>query len=248
MNDNPIPDLPPPDVSNRHGELKPLPQIPRLSIRHVMIWTASCAVCLAIRNIWMPDGRMVNAWMNIPLVAYALFAGTSLLGVALWIECRVRRIPFLVAPGNWLLLINGFSTLAKWSTRLVCNSVGLGMFDSGLERWLQFLPNVGEFVMFVFAYVVHAKQRGWNSVFALGCAYTGCTVLSRLTPFVVLLAALSLFFYLLLAIRLLIAAVGELRRNTKRDWIHWLGVVVELASCPVSIAFLVFSVWSSLQM
>lgn len=246
MND-PARQLEPPirDHSASLPDLEPAGVTPRLSIRHVMIWTACCALCIALRKIWIPNAA-TDLWIDVALVINAVLAGTSLIGVVLIVECHLRKIPYFDAPGNWLLAINGIGIFISWTIRTTFDRLGFDVFDrSFFPQLFSWVLYTTVFLLCVAAYVQNKYQRGWNSVFAISAMQAGFAAASSL-PFAMFTALFGLFsivFLLLEEIVLIVVLVAEFRSKFKRTWIHWLGAWVELLSLPVMILYWIVCIY-----
>ncbi|MFC1757990.1 hypothetical protein ACFL2H_04385, partial [Planctomycetota bacterium] len=161
----------PPVLSGEDPDTNPI----RLSIRHVMTWTALCAVCMAGRDIWnlnAIDSRVLTITNSL----YALWAGTALMGGTLFLEYRFRKKRFLNSPGSWILVANGLVTSVVWLDRCFFYFVGEPGF--GID-WIAAIPLSIVFgacvVLYGFAYLNHKTIRGWNSFFAILAVRSGLT-------------------------------------------------------------------------
>ena len=203
-----------------------------------MIWTALCAICIACRDIWNPLG-LDNVVVDTTNSFYALWAGTALMGGTLFLEYRSQGRPFLSTPGSWILITNSLVTAALWLNRICFQ-----FFDdiSNYTDWIASLPLSIAFgacaVLNGFAYSTYKKHRGWNSVFALSAIQCGLSAwfyspIGILFNLASTAYVLSIVIFAIAEATLLVTVVAELACGTRRDWVHWASVLLELASVPL---------------
>lgn len=90
-------------------------RLPRLGIRHVMLWTLFTAGYLALFHrlgdaAAQSDG--VRMWMSAQLILVAMLAGASLTEVVPLAYARVRpAAPLHMEPGHWLLMADAATLL-----------------------------------------------------------------------------------------------------------------------------------------
>ncbi len=84
---------------------------PRLSIRHLMLWTLCCAVYWALIR---EDNARSTTHLHAGLLS-SIVTGAEFAGVITLISMRVRGgPPLLKHPGHWLLLISAIFTLISY--------------------------------------------------------------------------------------------------------------------------------------
>ena len=213
------------------------PQPVRLSIRQLMVWTACCAVFISTRGIW--NFRNDAAFANIVSVINALWAGTSIFGGVTILECWFRRLPCLDSPGAWLLAANGLVTATRWIERVVVPTAATFSLPTHSQVVAPLAAAISILVasaMMLFALLRFYRQRGWNTVLMLSVPRYALA-LNYLPTNVILPRTLMVWWFLLLLVIWLAFVAGfEFFSSTRRNWIHWLGVGITLASLPIEIA------------
>ncbi|TWT84709.1 hypothetical protein CA13_61890 [Planctomycetes bacterium CA13] len=202
---------------------------PRLSIRHLMLWTLCCAVYWAlIREVNARSSSQMQVGLFSSIVTGAVFAGVITL-----ISMRVRSSPPLLKhPGHWLLLISAiFTLIAAPVLHALTGSLALmNPFDP--DRWefvviriLYLFPPIA----FAFA-AARIRDRIWKVLFI-------AMVLPGVPWFLSLLGIdlPSSYFHawpkLVLASAMVVVSIVELKNGPRHDWLHWTGVTTHLASC-----------------
>ena len=215
----------------------------RLSIRHVMVWTACCAVHISIRDIW--HFRNDVAFADVVSTINALWAGTSVFGGIVILECWFRKSPCFDSPGAWLMAANGLVTATNWIERMVePTATGLSS-PTATQRVSTFAAAVAILVatgMMLFAFLKFQRHRGWNTVFILSVPRYALVLSYLPTNAILPRTMMAWWFLILIVISLALVAGSEFFRSTRRNWIHWLGVGITLASLPVEIAVRMCSV------
>lgn len=227
------------------------PEPPRLSILHLLVWTACVAFYLGMaRFIYVDLGALGEQWSGLWGLS-GIGQGTALAGLLLWAARRWRRIPFPVHPGEYLVVAFGVATLL--------HLVQLGCFP-----WMQLANAEGDArpvfyvtsalsvitylvmgVIYVIA-IVRIKVRRWRVYFALAIVVAVNTWLATI-------AGSRLFgpvgVFMIQALRvtdvivLLIVAGMDLRRRVRYPWTHWLGVVLRFWYAGVTIAMIAYMVF-----
>ncbi|HEV3025049.1 MAG TPA: hypothetical protein VGX76_21405, partial [Pirellulales bacterium] len=85
-------------------------QPPRLSIQHLMGWTAATAVYLGIsRTIWADSlaTQKADPFSMFLWVAWSPVDGAFVAGLLLFVIRRLRRQHWPLHPGDWLLVVFG---------------------------------------------------------------------------------------------------------------------------------------------
>jgi hypothetical protein len=80
---------------------------PRLSILHLMVWTATSAAMMAVYRPFGGIDAKLTAWEIVYEIGYCIFGGIVAGGVFMWAARAWRREPFPVEPGEWLLVMQG---------------------------------------------------------------------------------------------------------------------------------------------
>jgi hypothetical protein len=232
-------------VAPADGTPPPLPATaPRLSIMHLLIWTALSAVFMGYFNLVMrlqPDSmpRAITDWINSPAnfafrTVGSMASGAELGGVLLFVARRWRGLRFPVQPGEWLLFMGGITSLlgmvSYLSLMVTRETLGVGEFRTAAYSLIICLFGIAEYM---FPWLGCKDSRAWRWFF-----FTA-TVLAFLTLFMTLVGIAfrgallqlpqpGLIHWIAIgfaAVTFAIAVIGDLRRRTSRGWVHWVGVV-----------------------
>ncbi len=96
------------------------PQEPRLSIMHLLVWTACVAVYFSfIRTRAQYVQAQYTSGPGVFPVLYGLGFGTALAGLVLLASRRLRGFPLAKHPGEYLLLSAGASLVFVVVTQVV---------------------------------------------------------------------------------------------------------------------------------
>lgn len=218
---------------------------PRLQIIHFLVWTALCAVVLAVRSAWWEWGPMTpwdRALYTFGFIAFSMGYAAAIGGLLLlyWRWSRGGG-KFFIAPGHWLLIFLAAAALFD----------GIGVLVNRLARhWLLTMPipaaegvewNLDQLVqaaggtvvcLFCAKYVRNGWE--WTALFLLPivvlvpmgimCA----AVLLRYTNWTMGTVRLAYtsqpVFVFLFVVWLAIVARRDAVSNPGRDWTHWVGV------------------------
>jgi hypothetical protein len=220
------------------------PPANRLTIAHLLLWTATTAI--AIGTIMpnpidapfpsdMPDQvrgyliRQQQQWRIVTVVTGpVLGAGLAGLAIAIWRQWR-RRPGFPTQPGHWVLMILGMSTVAMSDLQLINRLDGPGPWFVVIPLTILFWPaSLLIPILLVAAYLRVPEPLRWRRVFAIAGAsialffFCGCLFpLGPPTPTQLIMAAL---FYAT-PISIVVAAVFDIRSGRTYDVFHWVGVV-----------------------
>lgn len=231
------------------------PRQPRLQIIHLLLWTAGTAVVL---GAWRGPANELPAELDLIrvlsmiqffTVAPLLGAGVASLGV--WAYRASRGIPFPFHPGHWVLVTLGLETLLRAGASMVWRGLFGGfLFDSGEIRFVVWaltwssisLIGVG---LFLTAAVRVRAGLSWK-VFLGGQAAHASAISLRWAVTALLptwwppLASFAEGVVACVCIVLLfVAAVGDRRQRTHRDWMHWLGVITALVAMLTHVTWIV---------
>jgi len=216
----------------------------RLSIAHLLLWTATTA--LAVGTI-MPDpidapfqsdmpaevraylSRQQQQWrMATVLTGPVLGAGLAALVIATWRRWR-HQPGFPTQPGHWMLMIVGMCTVAAMDLALVNR---LSRFNSNLILsslvlifWVTCLVTL---ILLAVAYFRVSEPLPWKCVFAIagvnvGLFFFGCCGFPLGEPFPFQLITLAVFHAT--PISVVVAAVLDVLSGRAHDVFHWVGVV-----------------------
>jgi hypothetical protein len=212
------------------------PPANRLTIAHLLLWTAATALALIAimpeRTSWSDVSEELRAQMearqrywSIAAVIAAPFlgAGLAMVGLGGWRCMRSEELPTL--PGHWLLMVVGSGTLAALIGRLAIASGSL----LGLEPLLWILVMLMPVVALALAIAHVTSPLRWKRVFAIAGWSTGLLFFSMFCCFPVWITPLSHLILpgLVLAtpISVIVAAVRDVQLDVKQDIFHWCGVV-----------------------
>ncbi len=224
---------------------------PPLGILHLLVWTLGSALMFSLLR--QSDGaelRPVSWGRSLVYLFYGLVYGGALGSLLLppWRWWR-RGVPFPEAPGHWLLLTNG----------LIALLLGLSLFllprpaTTRVDLWLHAASTAAPAVLYLWGALAPRGGTAWALVLALlGTLHllqALCLVLLAGTrPGGIELMAYDLFrllqSYGTLAAGLLVivASLADVYRRVGRDWLHWAGAFVELAT----IVWITFGVFGGL--
>lgn len=224
-----------------------VPAANRLSIAHLLLWTATTA--LAVGTI-MPDPvdapfqtdmpaefrayltRQQQQWrMATVLIGPALGAGLAALAIATWRLLRYEP-DFPTQPGHWILMIVGMCTVVVMELHLI-DRVRLDGFGSNFIRTPLFVFFCVTFLLPVItlavAYSRVTEPLRWKRVFAIAGGsvglffFSGCCVSPLGTPLFPLIMSAILYAT---PISIVVAAVLDVRSGRTYDVFHWVGVIV----------------------
>jgi hypothetical protein len=217
---------------------------PRLSIMHLMIWTAMSGVMMGFYNLTESlqtdrPSKSITEWINSPInlalrTVASMAGGANLCGVLLLIDRRRRGIRFPVEPGEWLLVWQGIGTIIGLTMYLALTTTRI-LVDEGYV-WSTIYQLVSSMIViaeYMFPWLLCKDNRDWRRFF-----FTA-TVLSFLSMFMMLaniaLPVVLIPFNPMGPIRWVAVGVGmlmfacaiggDIRRRTSRSWVHWVGVV-----------------------
>ena len=159
-----------------------------------------------------------------------MWGGTVLLGALLFVERWWRGQAVLTSQGSWLLAAS-----TVWAASWLVATVGLRTAAPANpfgKFMLVMATGAGlSAILMLAGFWERRFQRGWNSVLILAALRFACFFLGVASPHSIT-HSFSVIFYLLLEVRLFVLVIQELVKGVRRDWMHWLGVGVELLSIP----------------
>jgi hypothetical protein len=212
-----------PNGAGRSDESAPEP---RLGISHVMVWIACCAVYMgAARFTWADAMRQNNGgFLPVSIALHSLSSGAFLAGVFLFIVRRCRGLSFPIQPGEWLLTVLGLK-------------IGVSLASGVLVHLVTDLPFAGQNYarmatcwLFVIPVVFAGAPRRWRAFF---WAVLITDIVLELQISLALIGTFQSSVFrgaigLLPAAVLLVAVWLDLRRDPRRPWTHWSGVLAYL--------------------
>jgi len=238
--------------------------IPRLGIRHMMLWTLCTAAYLVLErslSVAVVGTGEFTALRAVFVSLNSAVAGAGLAGTVVLIHARVRRgPPFLSHPGHWLLISRAAGILL---TSLAFLLVRPNTFEGDfalvwLGLWYCFLL---AYLVPTILYLVAAQSMDlhrWRWTFVAMAAFAAFVVVGQyleiarlifsLDPKLLTSTASSVAIgrpslppaLVVVGIATYDAATGE-----RRDWLHWAGVAVFVASACLS-AVWVITIWMAM--
>lgn len=228
------------------------PGVPRLGVGHLLLWTACCAVVLAIDRgqeqnplEWNPI--VENVWR----IGYAMVLGVALAAVCLFGWWKIRgQFDWRIEPGHWLLMESGLGGIVNLMFRLAPSLlVPVAAQTATIEVIRPLLvaaclANICDLFVACFILVMQRCERRWWVCLVMIVAQRAVSCLAFI-PFISMVfsnsgfSSSSLRWYnlgqsvqmLAAAITVLlviVAALIDIRRGQRRDWLHWTGVSVRL--------------------
>lgn len=212
----------------------------RLSILHLMVWTAGSAVILAFYRNTMSQAEDNPSPMNPPwlqamtalLVSPLQGAGVAAVGLMFWRRFSGGR-PFPKEPGHWLLVIAGAIALLTWPANLIIRE----FFRSSFEAYLLIyrLPLMVVFcVMAGYAVAKMPREALWRKMFLIW-------IVANIVPLFFLCVAYAeyssyrwtripdLLIGVALPLAFLVTGILDRAGGARRDSLHWAGVVCRVA-------------------
>ena len=216
------------------GPSGPQPEldVPRLGIRHLMLWTACCALYLGLYRVLflVQDGSSDEVQDAVFAILFSLSAGASFAACALCVPWNWAGIRFPYEPGEWMLAVAGVSLV-----------VGIA-FWAGVHYFLEWFGwrefrywIIGGMLATCWLHLVPLclarVTRRWRIVFALLLVRDVAVVLAH--------AASMLTFpdwsievevggFALAVVVIGVAAFADLRAEKRYRWTHWAGVFFSL--------------------
>jgi len=232
-------------------------QTPRLSIFHLMLWTLCSAVHLTIyRAILAIQGEGPAGYANMhdaTSVINGIAAGAIIAGTIVLAGTRIRSgPPMLRHPGHWILLVAAIQSL-------IYLPVMAGMLL--LQQYSYQFP----WIMFAYAAVMSISPLGftlaawrnkalrWKLMFLLlGCSGAAYCLLyvtialgdlfssfRGMNSSVATILSMSYWFNPILAVVIVIMAIGEHATGLRRDWIHWTGILTHVTSILTNVMWMI---------
>ncbi|MFN0018046.1 MAG: hypothetical protein ACKVP0_07295 [Pirellulaceae bacterium] len=213
----------------------------RLTILHLMVWTAGSAVMLAFyrQSISQAQSGPADA-MNPPWLQAVLGlltcplqgAGVAAVMLMLWRKFKGGR-SFPAQPGHWLLVIAGVIALASWPLYLATHMVP----HHGMGLYLAFyrLPLLVLFcILASYAVSTMYVETRWRGMFLIWIMSTIAAFLSVCAMYFGLFGyrwggLVEVFLIGGANFAFLVPALLDINRGAKRDNLHWAGVVCRIA-------------------
>jgi len=228
-----------------NDHLKPADEIAppeRLSISHLLVWTATSAVLLGYQRAMASFSGDQTVVSNLITLCYAPLFGAGLGACLLSVWRLANGGPrFPAQPGHWLLIVGGVAGLISLTFQAL---VVLAL--SQVTSYPAFLGiRLVEFVAagILFGLATASSRGMWRIPFVLGVieaiAVSALLALS--------LASFAGFYYdyfyrlelilnVLVTLAVIVVAALDWRRDAQRDYLHWTGVAVRVIYSALVIA------------
>ncbi|MCE9545146.1 MAG: hypothetical protein K8T25_06470 [Planctomycetia bacterium] len=227
-----------------------LAHVPRLGIRHLLLWTALTALFLAVTTNGLnnsPPARPPDRqrWITVVSAIQALLGGASLTGCVLIGWHAIRRTLWPLEPGERLLLAFGLTYLMMVAFQWLCPRPLMSGMSVALAAYILTPVSCGA-VIFATQAVLGRRQPWWAAVLWIGvaerCVYAATFLVFALNVFAfveqrslmgslmrigaIVLRYLFSIEATCIALALVAAIVVDARRGRKHRWLHWLGAAV----------------------
>ena len=212
---------------------------PPLTIGHIMAWTMGTALLLVFfkinRSMYGELDSHIRATISGQYIAHCLIQGPAVAFLGVFLVRKIRGgAPLPVEPGHWMLLVGGVSAVFGLLVNLIRYQIQGFAFDSWLYFTFVYVPS---FILLILAIRAKRSKRLWRVFFAVSIVQSIFQILIPLTIRVLPIQAYSVmsFVFFFLPMFILISAIIDDRINKRRrDWIHWVGVMVQAASVVLS--------------
>ncbi|MCA9218046.1 MAG: hypothetical protein KDB27_33475 [Planctomycetales bacterium] len=214
---------------------------PSLSIAHMMVWTLGCAVALVVYRVFFAERGPDNPIYRVTMFVYILTGGTSLFGLAMLCYFRIRRIPALVAPGHWLVLGNALSFIGTWLAQAAMQWIDL-INPYGNYYGYFLVSSIGVaavLVVYVFA-IVRAPAdwgRQWKAPFVFLCLQQAIWIWVYSSRILFRQYFGLYWISMFMSFLAMVALLHCIRQKKPWNWLHTLGVGIELLSFPLMAAW-----------
>ncbi len=205
---------------------------PRLSIAHLLIWTAVMAVLLKLSLVFWHSQDVKNYLENASQfelifgfgsAAIMLMAHSAgLVGMGVILLARIRGAKGRLQPGHWLLV--------AYTLNYVVLTLHMSRV-TGLAFTFFFIRMAILVGTCLWAAFRSRGGRHWTAALCMLPAITlGKTVLvivhSRFLGQYLLSIIPNLIYYAAVGLVVLTAVVVDLRKGERRDWLHWTGAAI----------------------
>lgn len=244
---NPRPELNPPFNTATPNQL----QVPQFGILHLLLWTAASAGLLGVFELLTADKLqqlppklywLTRSVQTLTFIAYA----SAFVGSFVLVQARFYKRLRALQPGHWLVLIAALELAIELVAALLALSSG-----PGRTTWITMIAAlVLPAAIQVFAFYQLQDTKRWKVFFAAYALAAITRVAARMFPVVFMsfdmpLVLLDWWWLLYLpniicniatVLAFITAIVLDIRHHTPRDWLHWLGIVVSIAICTLTLA------------
>ena len=230
-------------------EQKPT-QAPPIGVRHLLVLTACVGFVLAMQLRSMESMGAPFTEPSLQLFQFGFMVaslstdGLALAGLFWLFDWRRKKGPARLQPGHWLIIISGVMLLVTSATQLSLQSL---IFDNwpNNDAALMMVPSVLQLVVSIFLLGLAAVWTGgvWR---CLMVSLLLRSVFDSLLTILVLNGTRwnylnwvyysALVFQFLPIVILIAAVIQDLFAKRRRDWIHYCGVILPVASLLAQVA------------
>lgn len=200
------------------------PAKPRLSVVHLLVWTATSAMMMAVLRV--PNSRAQDfQFIDAYTIGFSIYGGIVVGGVLMWIARRCRQMRFPTEPGEWLLVAQG-SVVSLFSIGTVLDRLIVDDDWAYIPMWVLI------FATGLLPIIFCRQGRVWFVFFLL-------LFLIYALPLIVVLGkpGLEAIEYFVWAQMLMIGAsplfiatglATDWWYGVRRGWVHWIGVATAI--------------------
>jgi hypothetical protein len=230
----------------------------RITLKHWMLWLTVTAILLALHRDMLPGANQNS--ISEPLSRLWFVAGIARLITYPFQALAVSSLAFLwsrfrntdsfpAEPGHWLLLCVGIYTFSDEITQFAVNRItelpATGNVPVALYERISFIYELKAAFVYLLVLTTAAtaavkicKAREWAAVFAaIGVAaglFAGANirlaVFASFSPVESRLEAIALLLFIAAALIATGAALADVLRQKRRDFLHWVGLITAAAS------------------
>jgi hypothetical protein len=227
----------------------------RLGIVHFLVWMLGSALMLAVfRQFDASVDGPLSALRAVVYTFYGLVYGAALAGLLIPFSRYLwGGAAYPAQPGHWLLVANGVIALVFCAVLALESLPASEPFSTALQAGATALPAAA----YLWGSFASRDAPRWTVLLGTLAALHGVQALCLgllaamlnastfdLEPVLVaLVQTLQSYGTLAAGLLVLVASGFDISQRTCRDWLHWVGVVVELAT----IAWILFGVFGGLS-
>jgi len=202
--------------------------VPRLGIRHLMLWTACCGLFLgAVRALFVDDdGSFSRFQSSVFVVWHCLYAGAVLTACLLCVPWMRAGIRFPQEPGEWLLIHSAVTFVVSLGTRAI--------LISPLELYLPIGESVATCWLYLVPLCVARAPRRWRCAFALLLVRDILVVLAMVVFSWGIELDYAQIWFPICVLSFVVAL--DLKSRTRYRWTHWVGMSFYLLNLLVAAA------------
>ncbi len=196
---------------------KPI-QLPRPGISFLFLWTTCCAVQMAASRSALEEfarhdnARSLQFWMIVFCIKGSLDTSGTI--VLLYRHLRFGD-RMLTHPGHWIMAISSISLTTEMAA---------------MELWYVGFPVIARGIQFLgfwlicplcYLYAARITQSGWRLVYI----YFAVVGLLVFVPWLGIIAIQNVILPIVVALAIWALTIIDWRSGTRRDWLHWAGIV-----------------------